>query len=324
MPDFAPSVYEHCARIIERRPWEVSRDPDLMFRGQAAAYRLYRHRPVVVGVDIYNVEAEAYGAEVMEPDGNGIPAVGVPCCDSIEDVQRLRPFDPNSAGRIPMLLDVGRRLRVEFPEADIRIPVAGPFSVAANVLHLELLLGEVLMNPERTRKALLHLAEGQLGFCQAVVEAGLDIAFFESAAAPPLLSPELFREVELPALQFVLAGTARITGHAIPCIMGGNTTPILDEILSTGTSYVICPAPTETDQAAFLRIMEARPDVMVRVNMRPDVVAQGPWRRIQEEVDRVLRLIARRRRVCLGTGALPYETPPENVLDIRNYLENRG
>ena len=50
--DFAPSVYEHAARLIGRRPWEVSRDADLMFEGHAEAYRLYEHRPVVVGIDI--------------------------------------------------------------------------------------------------------------------------------------------------------------------------------------------------------------------------------------------------------------------------------
>ena len=76
--DFAPSVYEHCARLIDRSPWDVSRDPDLLFAAQAQAFRLYGHRPVVVGVDIYNLEAEAYGAMVAKPEGTGIPAVTEP------------------------------------------------------------------------------------------------------------------------------------------------------------------------------------------------------------------------------------------------------
>lgn len=32
-----------------------------------------------------------------------------------------------------MVIAVGRRLKRELPEADIRIPVAGPFSVAFNL-----------------------------------------------------------------------------------------------------------------------------------------------------------------------------------------------
>jgi hypothetical protein len=54
-----------------------------------------------------------------------------------------------------------------------------------------------------------------------------------------------------------------------PCIIGGNTSPILEPMLSTGTQYVICSS--ETDQAAFMKQMEAHPEVMVRINMNPAV-----------------------------------------------------
>jgi len=320
MIDFAPSVYEHCARLIGRRPWEVSRNENLLFQAQAASYELYRHRPVVVGVDIYNLEAEAYGSAVGEPAGAGIPAVVNPCCSTVADVLCLAPFDPRTAGRIPMVIRVARRLRRTFPDADVRVPAAGPFSVATNLLPPETLLAEAVLNPAAVRDALLHLAAGQLKFCRHIIESGLDIAFFESAAAPPLLSPDLFREVELPPLRRMLEGAAAETGRPVPCIIGGDTLPILEDILSTGTGYVICPSPTETDQVAFMKVMAAHPDVTVRVNMRPDVIAFGSWPEIQAEVDRVVKLIAARERACLGAGALPYETPPENVLRIREYL----
>jgi hypothetical protein len=67
---FCPSVYEHAARVIGRTPGEVSRDGVLLSKGHIEAYRLYRHRPIVVGIDIYDLEAEAYGATVrinMDP-----------------------------------------------------------------------------------------------------------------------------------------------------------------------------------------------------------------------------------------------------------------
>ena len=73
--DFCPSVYEHAARVIGRTPWELSRDGGLLAAGHIEAFRLYSHRPVVVGIDIYNLEAEAYGAIVRQASGNGIPAV---------------------------------------------------------------------------------------------------------------------------------------------------------------------------------------------------------------------------------------------------------
>lgn len=319
--DFAPSVYEHAARLIDRSPWDVSRDADLMFRAQAEGYRRYRHSPVVVGIDIYNLEAEAYGAPVDEPTGHGIPAITRHVCSSVRELTPLEPLDPGTAGRIPMVIDVGARLAAEFPEADVRIPLSGPFSIAINLMGAEALLCEVLLDPAGTAAALQHLVEGQVAFCEEVHRRGLDIAFFESAAAPPLLSPGQFRKVELPALKSIMERTAAVVGHPVPCIIGGDTAPILDAILETGTGYVICPA--ETDQRAFMARIWDRTEVTVRVNMAPEITARGTWDEIREEVDRILELIAGRENVCLGTGALPYETPPENVLRVREYLAHK-
>ena len=172
------------------------------------------------------------------------------------------------------------------------------------------------------RAALAHMVEGQVRFCEAVKDAGLDIAFFESAAAPPLLSPVQFREVEFPALLDTMERTAAVVGHAVPCIIGGDTTPILEAILETGTSYVICPA--ETDQEAFMRTVWDHTHVTVRVNTAPDIISRGTRDEIEQEVARILRITEGRENVCIGTGALPYETPPENVLWAMECAESSG
>ena len=58
---FTPVVYEHAARFVGRTPWDVSRDAELMFAGHRNAYLEYRQQVIAVGIDIYNLEAEAYG-----------------------------------------------------------------------------------------------------------------------------------------------------------------------------------------------------------------------------------------------------------------------
>ncbi len=319
--DFAPSVYEHCARLIGRTPCQVSRTPGLLFAGQAAAFNLYGHAPVVVGVDIYNIEAEALGATVTNPGGNGIPAITTPLLARTADLRDLPPLDPRR-GRIPMLLAVGRRLRDALPGADVRIPLAGPFSVAAGLVGTEELLCAAASDPDAAGDALASLVEGQTRLCRAAHAAGLDIAFFESAAAPPLLSPALFRRVELPALRELLRQAAGILRHPVPCVIGGDTLPVLDAILETGTRYVICPA--ETDQPAFMAAMTTRPEVTVRINLAPAIVAGGTPGTLRREADRVLALARQREHVSIGTGALPYETPPENVLWLKEYVRAAG
>jgi len=315
---FSPSVYEHAASLIGRTPWEVSRDAELLFRAHRAAWREYRHAPVVVGIDIYNLEAEAYGGRVVEPSGEGIPAIPVPLVQSVDEGSSLPAFVPRRDGRIPMVLDVGRRLAEALPEADVRIPVSGPFSIAVSLRGICGLLEDVALEPRAVAAWLDQLAGNQAAFCEAVAEAGLDAAFFESAAAPPLLSPGQFHEVELPALRRAMALAEEILGHPVPCVIGGDTEPILADILATGTGYVICPA--ETDQAAFVARSAGHPHVKVRINLDPHTVAHGDEQTLAREIDRILALAATRPNCLLGTGALPYETPPANVKFIRDYV----
>jgi uroporphyrinogen-III decarboxylase len=314
---FSPSVYEHAARLIDRSPWEVSRDAELLFRGHAEAFRRYDHRPIVVGIDIYNLEAEAYGAVVDPPDGNAIPAIGRHPFSSLKDLAALAPFDP-AKGRPALALEAARRLRREFPSADVRIPVSGPFSIAANLAGFETLLEGCLTDPALAREALSRVALNQVPFAKAVAAAGLDAAFFESAATPPLLSPRQFRDLEVPAVRPLLDEMARAVGHAVSFVIGGNTVPILDALMEMGCGYVVCPM--ETNQPLFMERMAAHPEVMVRVNMDHRIVAGTSWDAIRAEADRVVALARRREKSCVGTGALPYETPPQNVLRLKEYL----
>ncbi len=316
--DFNPAVYEHAARLIGKTPWQTSRDAELLFQAHATAFRLYRHSPVIVGIDIYNLEAEAYGARVDEPQGHGLPAITRHPCASMREVVRLDPSALTGAGRIPMVLAVGARLQQELPETKVSVPVSGPFSLACNLVGFETLLCEAMMDPEGVKRGLFHLVEGQKAFCAAIRERGLGVSIFESAATPPLLSPELFAEVEYPALTHLVETTSELLGYSASCIVGGDTAPIAEMLFRTGAGYVICPS--ETDQAAFMTVACRYPEVLVRVNMDPWTLVHGDEAAVQQEVQRVAELARSRPRTCIGTGVLPYEAEPEVVLRLKEYV----
>lgn len=318
---FSPAVYEHAASLIHKSPWDVSRDGEFLFQGHKKAFELYHHSPVVVGIDIYNLEPEAYSAIVEQPTLNGIPAITSHICSSVKEIIALPLFDPQSAGRIPMVMETGTRLARALPEADVRIPVSGPFSIASNLVQFESLLLEILTMPDIVLKALQHLVEGQVEFCQAIVDHGLDIAFFESAATPPIISPQIFHDIALPPLKSIIEQAQSIVGHPVPCIIGGDTATILESIMETGTGYVICPS--ETDQEKFMAQMQQYPEVMVRINMNPNILSDGDLDTVFKEVDRVVELAQNRDKVCIGTGVLPYETKPEVVLKVKEYISQK-
>jgi hypothetical protein len=72
---WVPSVYEHGARLLEKSPGEVSRSAALMAEAALCAYRTYAHDVVSVGIDIYNIEAEAFGCAISDGAGKSIPGV---------------------------------------------------------------------------------------------------------------------------------------------------------------------------------------------------------------------------------------------------------
>lgn len=317
---FSPSIYEHAAALIGMTPWEVSRESELLWKAHRKAYEIYKHSPIVVGIDIYNIEAEAYGCEVGHPGGFGIPAVHRGILESIEEGIFIEPYNPETDGRIMMVIETGRKLAKEFPDADVRIPISGPFSVGVSLRGLNRILEDLAFFPDKVLEFLMQIVKNQLNFCQAIAKAGLDVAFFESAASPPLISPKLFKEIELPALKEAMKRIQEIVNHPVPCIIGGNTEPILDYILDTGTGFIICPADTETDQEAFMKKFGNNEKVKVRINMNPNTVSRGSKEDIIKEIDRIFRLANDRPNILLGTGAVPYETPPENILFIKNYV----
>ena len=319
--DFSPSVYEHAARFIGKSPWEVSRNKDLIVDAHFQAFQTYEHTPVTVGIDIYNLEAEAYGARVSKPADNNIPTIDVPIVEDLDQMIALPLWDLQQAGRIPMIIDAAREIKNRLPRADVRVPLGGPFSIASSLMGMEALLLAVTFQPETAQAALAHLADGQIRFCRYVKDAGLDITFFESAATPPLLSPRQFHSILLPVLKDMIVRIADLMHHDVALIIGGNTTPILEDIIETQSKYIICPS--ETDQHAFMEKIKAYPDILVRINMNPRIVSFGSHDDIVREIERIITLADKREKVCLGTGVLAYDTNPENIDLIKSVLAEK-
>ena len=163
-----------------------------------------------------------------------------------------------------MIMEAAARLREECPGAEVRIPLSGPFSIACALVGFQGILTEVLTDPDTVAAALRHLAAGQLEVCRTFASRGFRVMFFDSAASPPIIAADSFKSVVLPALRELIAGVRSLTNESPPLILGGDTTDILEDLLSTGTEYVICPA--ETDREAFMEVMKKYPSVTVRMN----------------------------------------------------------
>jgi uroporphyrinogen decarboxylase len=172
-PPFVPAVYEHKAALIGRRPSEVCRDADLLFEALLKELEVYDPDAPVVGLDVYNVEAEALGCPVRYFDASDdVPAVAAPIIETERDLAGLGCPDPEKDGRMPLFLEAARRLhRLKGRDMIVRGAVTGPFSLACALAGTEALLVATAEAPGFVRRL--------VGFC-----AGVSVAYGRSIPKP--------------------------------------------------------------------------------------------------------------------------------------------
>ena len=309
--EFTPIVYEHAAKFIGRSPWEVSRNPDLLVEAHSAAWAVYRHAPVVAGIDVYNIEPEAYGAVVGVSRENEVPSITGQLCRSAAEICRLDFPDPERSGRFPMVMEAAKRLGERCPGAEVRIPLSGPFSIACALVGFQGILTEVLTDPGSVAAALKHLVAGQIEVCRTMASRGFRVMFFDSAASPPMIGADSFKEEVYPAFCEMMSACRNLMHESPPLILGGDTAGILDDLLKTGTEYVICPA--ETDREAFMETARNYPSVTVRLNTPARLFASDDREALRSAVESLGKIARGRPNTVLGSGVLPYDADPSMV-----------
>lgn len=316
---FSPGIYEHAAALIDERPWTVSRSGELLTKAHLAAWERYRHPMIVVGIDVYNLEPEAYGAKIPEPKGNNMPSIAEHPCEEVDEMAELELLDPASVQRIQDVLAAGKALKARCPEAEVRIPVCGPFALAMGLIGMNELLMSLVEDKDELIEALTHLLKGQIAYLEAIQEADLLPIIFESGTTPPLLPVEHFETVEAPLLKELFAACKNLFGESPPCVIGGDAAPIIHSLLETEPGWVI--APSETDRGAFLNLASDKLATHVRVNLPAAMLLDQSRELIAKEVEVAVAIARSRDNTSVGCGVVPFESDPETVLFVKKAVE---
>jgi uroporphyrinogen decarboxylase len=314
---FEAVALDHAARLIDRRPWDISRDSNLLAEAVLEAVAVYRQESCVVGVDVYNLEAEAYGCQVQEPVGNGVPAITRPHIAGLDDIAALRM--EASAGRIPMILEAATSVSSANPALDVRIPMAGPFTIGCHLLGAENMICELMLNPSEAAVALGTLTDNQITYGRMIAQRGFNVTLYESSVTPPLLSPSLFGDVIAPFIGRIVQAFREEFRTSLQVIIGGNTAPIAEHLLALAPEYVICPI--ETDQEAFIRRAATAPGTRVRVNMPPSAFLVSNHKDAILEADRAHAIALLHSNSTIGC-LLPFDADPEIVLAVASHVLN--
>ena len=315
---FVPSIYEHGARVIGRPPGEVCLSAELMAEAALKSWETYRHDLVTVGVDIYNVEAEAFGCPVAVGAENGIPGItGHPLEGQEElDASVLAIPEPGASNRLQLLADASRRVAEELAgKVWVYGCMGGPFSQAVELRGFENLIVDTMLAPERVHGLLEKTTELSLQQAARLAEAGCSVNIFESWAPLPLIPPDIFGTYVVPYNKRIIAMVREQFEVPPPAvIMGGNTALLMDHFIECGTSLVVADYNADFD---FMRRKTEGTGMIVRGCVDPKQIERGEWDAVAEAARKLATKAEGMPNFVWGCGAVSYGTTTENLLKFK-------
>ncbi|MBM4160453.1 MAG: hypothetical protein FJ217_05060 [Ignavibacteria bacterium] len=320
---FLPAIYEHKAWFVGETPSRVCRDVNLFTTAMFAEYERVQPDALTVGMDVYNVEAEAVGSKVLYYRGedSSVPALAPEGAvfRGSEDVASLKMPDPKKDGRMPLNLEVARNVvRVLGREVPIRGAVSGPFSLAAHLVGPEHLFMLTVTHPRLVKDLVGFSAEAIKRYGEAFIDLGCGVVIFDSQASPELLSPQMYREFVLQPTQNIIKYFQQAGASHVPLIIGGNTTKIIDSYLETGANNILCDA--KADSKEFLeKCSKARR--AFRRNLDSANFLEAKPEELRRRASAMLQESQGFAGFIAGTSVVPYGTPLANLLAIRETVQ---
>ena len=317
---FLPAIYEHKAWFVGETPSKVCRDVNLFTTAAVAEYERVQPDALTIGIDVYNVEAEAVGCRVTYYKGDDVstPAIGPDGAvfQGSSDVSSLKMPDPKKDGRMPLNIDVARRVvQVLGREVPIRGAVSGPFSMASSLVGPERLMMLTMIQPGLVKDLISFSAEVIKVYGRAFIDVGCGVIIFDSQASSELLSPATYRDLVLAPTQGIIKYFQQSGVRHVPLIIGGNTTPMLDAYLETGANNVLCDA--KADVVHFLeKCSKARRSF--RRNLDTSDFLEVTAKQLRRRALKTLKESNSYPGFILGTGVVPYGTPLANLVSIRD------
>ncbi len=320
---FVPAIYEHKAWFVGSTPSKVCRDSQLFTTALLAEYERVQPDALTIGIDVYNVEAEAIGCKVVYYEGGNtsVPAIAPESVvfQGSEGVASLKLPDPQKDGRMPLNLEVARNImKILGKEVPVRGALSGPFSLAAHLAGLENLFKLMFIQPDLVHELLDFACEVIKRYGQAFVELGCGVVVFDSQASSDLISPLLYREFVLSRTRSLVEYFQKLGLRNVPLIIGGNTTKMLDEYLETGANNVLCDV--KADSKEFLRKCSTARRAFRRNMDSSDfqTISSGDvYRRTVKCLDESSSYPG----FILGTAILPYGTLLPLIGAIRSAIE---
>lgn len=315
---WVPAIYEHKAFLINRTPSEVACNAELLYQAVIEEFSVYQPDILTIGVDVYNIEAEAMGCKVKFYKTNDIPAISEHVFSQKANFRNLRTPNPLKDGRMPLIIEVGKRVLHKLGKAImVRGAMCGPFSLASSLCGSEKLLILTLRDPNYVKHLMEFCTRVLIIFGQAYLNADLGIAVFDSMCS--LVSPLIYKKLIMPCHNELMLSFREKGLEHRALIIGGNTTALAECLTKVNANQVLCDY--NADLEYYIKATE-NTEIAVRANIDPELIQRGPIEKIIETGSKILEVGSRMPRFILGSGVIPYNTPKVHVLALKKLVED--
>ena len=317
-PPFYPAIYDYKSSLVNVPSHLFAQTVGEIYGALSQEVASLDAEALTAAYDIYNIEAEALGGIVARNSGIIMPEIHQPLIGSLEEIASLIQIKQPS-GRMPLFIEAAKQAVHDFGnKVLVRGGLSGPFSMAAKIFPREDLLVEVLMNPEGVQNLLRFCTDTIKIYMNGFLGAGAGIAIFDSFIAPPMLSPQNYEEIVLPFHQelFAMLREKGISLRAL--IVGGNTLPILPNLVKSGANQFILDYNIPIENVR--EVMTQYPEMLFRINLPPSLIMAEDMIAIANFVHKTLEIIGDKRNLILGTGILPPRTPQKHILQVKSAM----
>lgn len=326
VPLFLPAIYEHKAWFVRSTPSAISRDAGLLSRALLAEFEAIGPDALTVGVDVYNLEAEAVGCRVTFYDGDDTSVPGISPGDHVlkvgDDLERAPIPNPLRAGRMPVNIAAARQVRQELgSDYWIRGALSGPLSLAVSMVGAETLFIACLEEPAWVHQVLAYAGRIIREFGKGYIDAGAELVVFDSQASPDLLPPAMYEEFVMPVMRELVGWAAAEGVRDVPLVIGGNTTSIVNVLARTGANNLLCDFTADWEQWVPLCVGAGR---AWRRNISPRFIESDTAEAIYAAAAAEIRRARSLPGFIMGTGVIPFGVPTAKLLAIKQACLDAG
>jgi uroporphyrinogen-III decarboxylase len=318
-PLFCPAIYDLKAKLAGKSPSDFGFDEEEIIIALEKEIEFLDLKIVTSAYDIYNIEAEAVGAEVTR-EGHYMPDIKNPLLNSSDDISHLNRIESPS-GRMNIFINAAKCVIGKYNSGVyIRCGISGPFSMASKIYFGDKLLTDCVLNSGKVIELLDYCTKTIKIYLKGIIQNEIDVVVFDSFASPPLISPEIYRDMVFPFHKelFDYMGDQDIVYR--PLILGGNSYLLLDNLINTGAnSFLLDYNVNDSIREKTLMKYE---NSAFRINIDPSLICNGNQLSISEYLQYFLKRFGKYKNIILGTGILPYNTPLENLKQINQSIKD--